>query len=156
MPDAETRPEPATPTRRGRSAAKKPQTTAQTTAHDEQQDRVHEAYAALGRMGGESVRKKYGPEFYSRIGKKGGDRVKAKYGPEFYSEIGGKGGETRREQLGHEGYQQLGHRGGETVRKRYGAEFYSEIGKRGGEKGGEARKAQMARGEIVRDDQQPD
>jgi general stress protein YciG len=29
-----------------------------------------------GRMGGETVRDKYGPEFYSEIGHKGGQRVK--------------------------------------------------------------------------------
>ena len=48
-----------------------------------------------------------------------------------------------------EAYQKLGHMGGEAVKEKYGPEFYSQIGKKGGEKGGEARKAQMARGEIT-------
>ncbi len=52
------------------------------------------------------------------------------------------------EQRIREAYQKLGHMGGEAVKEKYGPEFYSQIGKKGGEKGGEARKAQMARGEI--------
>jgi general stress protein YciG len=54
-----------------------------------------------GRMGGETVKEKYGPEFYSEIGHKGGEI----------------GGQVRKEQLGHEGYVELGHKGGEKVRE---------------------------------------
>lgn len=111
--------------------------------------RVREAYQKLGKLGGQVVKAKYGPEFYSQIGKKGGETVKNKYGPKFFHNIGEKGGEARKEQLGHDGYQELGHIGGQVVKDKYGQEFYSQIGKKGGEKGGEARKAQMARGEIV-------
>lgn len=119
------------------------------TENTTDEPRVREAYQKLGHLGGQAVKKKYGPEFYSQIGKKGGDTVKAKYGKGFYHNIGEKGGEARKEQLGHVGYQELGHIGGEIVKGKYGAGFYSQIGKKGGEKGGEARKAQMARGEIV-------
>jgi general stress protein YciG len=49
-----------------------------------------------GRKGGQSTKKKYGPDFYSRIGKvggkKGGRTTKKRYGTEFYQKIGRKGG----------------------------------------------------------------
>lgn len=41
------------------------------------QDRVHEAYARLGHLGGEAVKEKYGDGFFSRIGEKGGQARKA-------------------------------------------------------------------------------
>jgi len=47
------------------------------------------------RKGGNTTKKRYGPDFYSRIGRKGGQRVARERGPEFYSEIGRKGGEAR-------------------------------------------------------------
>lgn len=40
-------------------------------------DRVHEAYAKLGHLGGEKVKEKYGDAFFSRIGEKGGQARKA-------------------------------------------------------------------------------
>ena len=46
-----------------------------------------------GRKGGNTVKKKYGPEFYSEIGQKGGETVLRERGPEFFSEIGHKGGQ---------------------------------------------------------------
>lgn len=95
-------------------------------------DPIHEAYAQLGRMGGEAVKEKYGPDFYSAIGK--------------------KGGEARKASLGHDGYQQLGQMGGQTVKNKYGPEFYQQIGN----KGGEARREQMARGVVRKAAEKPD
>ncbi|MBF6591457.1 MAG: general stress protein [Ktedonobacterales bacterium] len=96
-------------------------------ANEPNAERIHEAYAELGRLGGEARKHELGHEGYSELGQKGGEATKEKYGPEFYSEIGQKGGEARKHELGHEGYQELGHLGGE------------------------ARKQQMARGEITKD-----
>lgn len=42
----------------------------------------------IGRMGGETVRDEYGPNFYREIGRRGGEAVRDEYGPEFYREIG--------------------------------------------------------------------
>ena len=46
-----------------------------------------------GQKGGETVKKKYGPEFYETIGRKGGEATRDRYGPQFYEEIGQKGGQ---------------------------------------------------------------
>ena len=52
--------------------------------------------AEAGRKGGETTKKRYGPDFYSKIGsvggKKGGQTTKKRYGTEFYQKIGRKGG----------------------------------------------------------------
>ena len=45
-----------------------------------------------GQKGGETVKKKYGPEFYEQIGRKGGLATKQAHGHEFYEQIGKKGG----------------------------------------------------------------
>jgi uncharacterized protein len=75
---------------------------------------------------------------------------------EAYQKLGQMGGEATAETHGRDFYQEIGVKGGETVKEKYGPEFYSEIGRKGGEagghKGGEARKEQMARGEITRDE----
>ena len=47
-----------------------------------------------GRLGGQAVKEKYGPEFYVEIGKKGGDAIAQTRGREFYVEIGKKGGQA--------------------------------------------------------------
>jgi general stress protein YciG len=41
-----------------------------------------------GQKGGETVKKKYGPEFYEAIGRKGGQATKAAHGHAFYEQIG--------------------------------------------------------------------
>src|ERR1700730_10406589 len=50
-----------------------------------------------GQKGGETVKKKYGPEFYEMIGrkggKKGGEATRDRYGPEFYETIDQKRGQ---------------------------------------------------------------
>ena len=46
-----------------------------------------------GQKGGETVKRKYGPEFYEQIGRKGGEATRDRYGPAFYEEIGQKGGQ---------------------------------------------------------------
>ena len=50
-----------------------------------------------GQKGGETVKRKYGPEFYEQIGKKGGKKggeaTRDRYGPAFYEAIGQKGGQ---------------------------------------------------------------
>jgi general stress protein YciG len=71
-----------------------------------------------GQKGGETVKKKYGPEFYEMIGRKGGQATKAAHGHAFYEAIGKKGGK----------------KGGEATRDRYGPTFYEEIGQKGGQK----------------------
>src|SRR5450755_1094983 len=71
-----------------------------------------------GQKGGETVKKKYGPEFYEAIGRKGGQATKAAHGHAFYEQIGKKGGK----------------KGGEATRDRYGPSFYEEIGQKGGQK----------------------
>jgi general stress protein YciG len=71
-----------------------------------------------GQKGGETVKKKYGPEFYEMIGRKGGQATKAAHGHAFYEAIGKKGGK----------------KGGEATRDRYGPEFYETIGQKGGQK----------------------
>ncbi len=40
------------------------------------QEKGNLTVAEAGRLGGEKVRDKYGPEFYSEIGHKGGQKVK--------------------------------------------------------------------------------
>ena len=45
-----------------------------------------------GQKGGETVKKKYGPEFYEAIGRKGGQATKQAHGHAFYEAIGKKGG----------------------------------------------------------------
>ena len=69
-----------------------------------------------GQKGGETVKKKYGPEFYEAIGR--GQATKAAHGHAFYEQIGKKGGK----------------KGGEATRDRYGPEFYEQIGQKGGQK----------------------
>jgi general stress protein YciG len=71
-----------------------------------------------GQKGGETVKRKYGPEFYETIGRKGGEATKLAHGHEFYEQIGKKGGK----------------KGGEATRDRYGPAFYEEIGQKGGQK----------------------
>ncbi len=71
-----------------------------------------------GQKGGETVKKKYGPEFYEAIGRKGGQATKLAHGHAFYEAIGKKGGK----------------KGGEATRDRYGPKFYEEIGQKGGQK----------------------
>src|ERR1700684_4697549 len=71
-----------------------------------------------GQKGGETVKRKYGPEFYEQIGRKGGEATKLAHGHEFYEQIGKKGGK----------------KGGEATRDRYGPSFYEEIGQKGGQK----------------------
>jgi general stress protein YciG len=71
-----------------------------------------------GQKGGETVKRKYGPEFYETIGRKGGEATKLAHGHEFYETIGKKGGK----------------KGGEATRDRYGPAFYEEIGQKGGQK----------------------
>lgn len=71
-----------------------------------------------GQKGGETVKRKYGPEFYETIGRKGGEATKQAHGHEFYEQIGKKGGK----------------KGGEATRDRYGPTFYEEIGQKGGQK----------------------
>jgi general stress protein YciG len=71
-----------------------------------------------GQKGGESVKRKYGPEFYEMIGRKGGQATREAHGHEFYEQIGKKGGK----------------KGGEATRNRYGPAFYEEIGQKGGQK----------------------
>ena len=71
-----------------------------------------------GQKGGETVKKKYGPEFYEQIGRKGGLATKQAHGHEFYEQIGKKGGK----------------KGGEATRDRYGPDFYEKIGQKGGQK----------------------
>ncbi len=71
-----------------------------------------------GQKGGETVKKKYGPEFYEMIGRKGGLATKLAHGHEFYEQIGKKGGK----------------KGGEATRDRYGPDFYERIGQKGGQR----------------------
>src|ERR1700684_2788405 len=71
-----------------------------------------------GQKGGQTVKKKYGPEFYEQIGRKGGLATKQAHGHEFYEQIGKKGGK----------------KGGEATRDRYGPNFYERIGQKGGQK----------------------
>ena len=71
-----------------------------------------------GQKGGQTVKKKYGPEFYEQIGRKGGLATKRAHGHEFYEQIGKKGGK----------------KGGEATRDRYGPDFYERIGQKGGQK----------------------
>jgi len=71
-----------------------------------------------GQKGGETVKKKYGPEFYETIGRKGGQATKLAHGHAFYEQIGKKGGK----------------KGGEATRDRYGPNFYEQIGQKGGQK----------------------
>ncbi|MGD0967654.1 MAG: general stress protein B [Candidatus Aquilonibacter sp.] len=71
-----------------------------------------------GQKGGQTVKKKYGPEFYEQIGRKGGLATKLAHGHEFYEQIGKKGGK----------------KGGEATRDRYGPDFYERIGQKGGQK----------------------
>src|SRR5579862_6448674 len=71
-----------------------------------------------GQKGGETVKKKYGPEFYMKIGQKGGEATKNAHGHAFYEQIGKKGGK----------------KGGEATRDRYGPNFYETIGQKGGQK----------------------
>src|SRR5579875_1241365 len=71
-----------------------------------------------GQKGGETVKRKYGPEFYEQIGRKGGQATKQAHGHAFYEQIGKKGGK----------------KGGEATRDRYGPNFYEQIGQKGGQK----------------------
>ena len=47
-----------------------------------------------GRRGGNTTKRRHGPEFYHKIGKKGGETTEQRHGPEFYEKIGRKGGQT--------------------------------------------------------------
>ena len=67
-------------------------------------------------------------------GQKGGETVKKKYGPEFYEMIGRKGGQATKKAHGHAFYEAIGKKGGEATRDRYGPEFYETIGQKGGQK----------------------
>jgi len=92
-----------------------------------------------GRLGGNKVKEKYGPDFYSEIGTKGGETVrreveKGTLPKDFYSQIGQKGGNTVKEEYGPEFYSQIGKKGGNKVKEEYGPEFYSQIGTKGGNK----------------------
>ncbi|HEY9085931.1 MAG TPA: hypothetical protein VIN40_08380 [Candidatus Tyrphobacter sp.] len=71
-----------------------------------------------GQKGGETVKRKYGPEFYEQIGRKGGLATKLAHGHAFYEQIGKKGGK----------------KGGEATRDRYGPDFYERIGQKGGQR----------------------
>lgn len=71
-----------------------------------------------GQKGGETVKRKYGPEFYEKIGRKGGLATKLAHGHSFYEQIGKKGGK----------------KGGEATRDRYGPDFYERIGQKGGQR----------------------
>lgn len=71
-----------------------------------------------GQKGGETVKRKYGPEFYEQIGRKGGLATKLAHGHTFYEQIGKKGGK----------------KGGEATRDRYGPDFYERIGQKGGQR----------------------
>ncbi len=76
---------------------------AETEVHGEKKEKKAEGeeehrpmtIEEAARKGGNTTKRRYGPEFYSRIGRKGGQRVARERGPEFYSEIGRKGGEAR-------------------------------------------------------------
>ena len=52
--------------------------------------------AEAGRKGGQTTKKRYGPNFYQQIGRKGGKKggltTKQRYGADFYRTIGRKGG----------------------------------------------------------------
>jgi general stress protein YciG len=39
-------------------------------------EQIHAAAVAMGRKGGETTKKRYGPGYYESIGKKGGQKVK--------------------------------------------------------------------------------
>lgn len=62
-------------------------------ADDRKQDGGSMTTAEAGRMGGEAVVEKYGPEHMAEIGRKGGEAVSQDR--EHMSEIGRKGGEAR-------------------------------------------------------------
>lgn len=49
-----------------------------------------------GRLGGNTIVQKYGPEHFAKIGKTGGKAVLETHGHEFYKEIGKKGGSKPR------------------------------------------------------------
>jgi len=92
-----------------------------------------------GRMGGNKVKKEYGPDFYSQIGTKGGEAVReavdsGELPKDFYSKIGQKGGNKVAEESGPDFYSQIGKKGGNKVKKEYGPDFYSQIGTKGGQK----------------------
>jgi general stress protein YciG len=48
-----------------------------------------------GRMGGNVVKERYGPEFYAEMGKKGGEALRDRYGHDHYVELGRKGAAAR-------------------------------------------------------------
>ena len=56
-----------------------------------------------GQKGGETVKKKYGPEFYEMIGRKGGQATKKAHGHAFYEAIGKKGGKKGGEAVARAG-----------------------------------------------------
>ncbi|HKZ62006.1 MAG TPA: hypothetical protein VJZ68_06290 [Nitrososphaera sp.] len=99
--------------KRGLAAASPETRMRVATAGGEARAQDREGLSDAGRLGGEAVKERYGPEFYREIGEKGGGAVKERYGTEFYSEIG--------------------RRGGETVKQERGAKYYSTIGRKGGE-----------------------
>ena len=55
-------------------------------------DAMREAARALGRIGGNAVKAKYGSEHYETIGAKGGAATKALHGSGHYQRIGKLGG----------------------------------------------------------------
>jgi len=71
--------------------------------------------AEAGRMGGNLVSEKYGPEFYERIGKLGGSSTAERYGPEFFGKIGRKGGKAVSEKYGPGHFERIGRKGGQKV-----------------------------------------
>lgn len=53
-----------------------------------------------GKLGGDAVKEKYGPEFFSKIGKKGGKSLKSRVvveDPGYYVRLGKAGGEVIKE-----------------------------------------------------------
>jgi uncharacterized protein len=61
-----------------------------------QQEKGKMTVGEAGRKGGETVKKKYGPEFYSEIGKKGGEKGGGKTQEEVrrYEQIKARGGRS--------------------------------------------------------------
>lgn len=53
-----------------------------------------------GKLGGDAVKEKYGPDFYAKIGKKGGRSLKSRVAvkdPGYYVRLGKAGGEVIKE-----------------------------------------------------------
>lgn len=70
-----------------------------------------------GRLGGNRVKERYGPDYYGRIGRKGGRATSASRGPEYYSRIGSKGGNTTATRHGRSFYQAIGSKGGQRLKE---------------------------------------